>query len=57
MISDSLVIGSDVALATGLVLQDTVLKGKGEGASELASLEITLVVVGGLVDSLDLEGS
>jgi hypothetical protein len=54
---DLLVVGSNVTPATGLVSQDTILKGEGEHARKLTSLEVTLVVGGGLVDSLDLESS
>jgi hypothetical protein len=50
-----LIVASDVSLATGLILQDTILQGQGECAGKLTFLEVTL---GGRLDnSLDLEGS
>ena len=52
-----LVVGSDVSLAAGLVLQDTILESQGKSTRKLASLKITLGAGASLVDSLDLEGS
>lgn len=57
LLSNLLVVGGNVTLATGLILQDTILQCEGECTSKLAGLKITLPVGGGLVDSLNLERS
>jgi len=51
-----LVVAGNVSLATGLVLDDTVLEGQCQGTSKLAARKIMLAG-GGDIDSLDVERS
>lgn len=54
--SNLLVVAGNVSLATGLVLDNTVLEGQCQSTSKLAARKITLAG-GGDIDSLDVESS
>jgi hypothetical protein len=52
-----LVIGSDVSLATSLILEDTILEGEGQGTRKLARLKTTLRGGRSYIDGLNIESS